>query len=56
MTTSSMESGKAFGAVIKEGLYEDMERRDQLFEVVRFKSTKSDKETVSLEKLCRKFR
>ena len=40
---------EAFGAVIKEGLYEDMERRDQLFDVVRFKSTKSEKETVALK-------
>jgi len=40
---------KAFGAVIKEGLYEDMERRDQLFDIVRFRSTKSDGETVSLK-------
>jgi molecular chaperone HtpG len=39
---------KAFGPVIKEGLYEDMERRDQLFEIVRFRSTRSDGETVSL--------
>jgi len=39
----------AFGAVIKEGLYEDMERRDQLFDIVRFRSTKSDGETVSLK-------
>jgi molecular chaperone HtpG len=29
-----------FGPVIKEGLYEDMERRDQLFEIVRFNTTK----------------
>jgi molecular chaperone HtpG len=29
-----------FGPVIKEGLYEDMERRDQLFELVRFNTTK----------------
>jgi molecular chaperone HtpG len=29
----------AFGSVIKEGLYEDYERRDQLFEIVRFAST-----------------
>ncbi len=28
-----------FGPVIKEGLYEDWERRDALFEVARFKST-----------------
>jgi molecular chaperone HtpG len=38
----------AFGPVIKEGLYEDMERRDQLFEVVRFRTTHSEAETVSL--------
>ena len=29
---------KAFGAVIKEGLYEDMARRDKLFEIARFVS------------------
>ena len=33
---------EVFGPVIKEGLYEDMERRDQLFEVARFRSTKGD--------------
>ncbi|MDR3375466.1 MAG: molecular chaperone HtpG [Ancalomicrobiaceae bacterium] len=31
----------AFGAVIKEGLYEEPERRDDLFKVTRFKTTKS---------------
>jgi molecular chaperone HtpG len=31
-----------FGPVIKEGLYEDMEHRDQLFDIVRFKTTKAD--------------
>ena len=31
-----------FGTVIKEGLYEDYERRDALFEIVRFKSTSGD--------------
>jgi molecular chaperone HtpG len=30
----------AFGPVIKEGLYEDMEKRDQLYDIVRFESTK----------------
>ncbi len=35
-----------FGPVIKEGLYEDMEHRDQLFEFVRFKSTKSASVTL----------
>jgi len=39
----------AFGSVIKEGLYEDMERRDQLYDICRFRSTVSEgKETVSL--------
>jgi molecular chaperone HtpG len=32
----------AFGSVLKEGLYEDMERRDTLFEIVRFHTTKGD--------------
>jgi molecular chaperone HtpG len=31
-----------FGAVLKEGLYEDMERRDALFEIALFHSTKGD--------------
>jgi molecular chaperone HtpG len=34
---------KAFGAVIKEGLYEDMERRDQLYEIARFETTLHDR-------------
>jgi molecular chaperone HtpG len=39
----------AFGPVIKEGLYEDMERRDELYEICRFRSTASEgKETVLL--------
>ncbi len=29
----------AFGAVLKEGLYEDTERRDALYKIARFKST-----------------
>ena len=36
-----------FGPVIKEGLYEDYERRDQLFEVVRFNTTQ--RENISLK-------
>ncbi len=36
-----------FGPVIKEGLYEDMEHRDQLFEFARFRSTKNP--SVSLK-------
>jgi len=35
-----------FAPVIKEGLYEDMERRDQLFEIARFRSSKG--ENISL--------
>ena len=31
-----------FGAVLKEGLYEDHENRDKLLEIVRFNSTASD--------------
>jgi molecular chaperone HtpG len=30
---------EAFGAVIKEGLYEDAERRDALYKIARFKTT-----------------
>lgn len=36
-----------FGPVLKEGLYEDMERRDQLYEIVRFRTTRGD--VVSLK-------
>lgn len=32
---------EAFGAVIKEGLYEDPERRDALFKIARFRTTKA---------------
>ncbi|WP_119306187.1 molecular chaperone HtpG [Cohaesibacter haloalkalitolerans] len=38
---------EAFGAVIKEGLYEDPERRDQLFKIVRFNSTKGENRTLA---------
>ena len=37
---------EAFGPVIKEGLYEDPERRDQLFKLVRFNTTKGDNRTL----------
>lgn len=37
---------EAFGPVIKEGLYEDMERRDQLFEIARFNTTRRDGVTL----------
>jgi molecular chaperone HtpG len=33
---------EVFGPVIKEGLYEDMERRDQLYDIARFRTTKGD--------------
>lgn len=37
---------EVFGPVIKEGLYEDMEHRDQLFEFARFRTTKSASATL----------
>jgi molecular chaperone HtpG len=37
---------EVFGPVIKEGLYEDYERRDALFEIAKFKSTKSESLTL----------
>jgi molecular chaperone HtpG len=38
----------AFGAVIKEGLYEAADRRDELFKLVRFKTTTSGDGTRTL--------
>ncbi len=38
---------EVFGPVLKEGLYEDMERRDQLYDIARFRTTKG--EWVSLK-------
>ena len=38
-----------FGAVLKEGLYEDFERRDTLLRLARFKTTTSDGTWRSLE-------
>jgi molecular chaperone HtpG len=38
-----------FGAVIKEGLYEDYERRDQLLKLARFRSTASKEVRRSLK-------
>ncbi len=35
-----------FGPVIKEGLYEDFERRDALFDIAKFKTTKSEAITL----------
>jgi molecular chaperone HtpG len=42
MPRPSARSGRSSRPVIKEGLYEDMERRDQLFEIARFRSTKGE--------------
>lgn len=38
-----------FGSVLKEGLHEDPSRRDDLFAIARFASTKSDGETRTLK-------
>ena len=38
---------EAFGGVIKEGLYEDPERRDQLFKLARFDTTKGEGRTLA---------
>ena len=38
---------EAFGAVLKEGLYEDFERRSEILELTRFRTTASD-EPISL--------
>src|ERR1700730_5038036 len=37
----------AFGPVIKEGIYEDFERREKLLALSRFSSTKADKRTLT---------
>jgi molecular chaperone HtpG len=42
-----------FGAVLKEGLYEDFENRDALLEIVRFRSTSSDNLTSLADYLGR---
>jgi molecular chaperone HtpG len=44
-----------FGAVLKEGLYEDRDQRDSLLELVRFRSTARD-ELVSLDQYIEKMR
>jgi molecular chaperone HtpG len=38
-----------FGAVLKEGLHEDPQRRDDIFKIARFASTKSTEKTRSLK-------
>lgn len=40
---------KNFGSVLKEGLHEDPSRRDDLFEIARFASTKSEEQTRALK-------
>ncbi len=40
---------KNFGSVLKEGLHEDPSRRDALFEIARFASTKSEEQTRTLK-------
>ena len=48
---------EAFGAVIKEGIYEDHERRQQLLGLARFRSTKDTaKESRSLKDYVADFR
>lgn len=46
----------SFGAVIKEGLYEAPERRDELFKVVRFKTTTSGDGWRSLAEVVKDFK
>jgi len=45
-TATFMKIWDVFAPVIKEGLYEDMERRDQLFEIARFRSTEAEAVTL----------
>ncbi len=40
---------EAFGSVLKEGLYEDADRRDELFAISRFKTTASGEGTRTLK-------
>lgn len=43
-----LEFWENFGAVLKEGLYDDRERRDDILKLVRVKTTKSDGKWISL--------
>ncbi len=45
----------AFGAVMKEGIYEDMEHRDRLLALARFRSTATD-DWVSLEEYVERMK
>ena len=44
----------AFGAVIKEGLYEDAERRDALYKIARFKTTDRRRDVAEPRRLRRR--
>ena len=46
-------SGTTFGAVLKEGLYEDYERRDALLALARFKTTALRRCVAQPQRLCR---
>ncbi len=52
--TAFLRIWDVFGPVLKEGLYEDMERRDQLYEIVRFRTTAGD--AVSLKDYVARLR
>ncbi len=45
---------ETFGAVLKEGIYEDFERRDALLALARFKTTASADGVAQPEGLCRR--
>lgn len=47
---------QAFGAVLKEGLYEDPERRDALYELARFRTTTAGESWRSLEDTVAAFK
>ena len=47
---------ETFGAVLKEGLYEDFERREQVLKLARFKSTRSGGEWISLADYAARMR
>jgi molecular chaperone HtpG len=38
---------EAFGAVIKEGLYEDPDKRDQIYDIARFRTTRGDNRSLA---------
>ncbi|MBF0563416.1 MAG: molecular chaperone HtpG [Alphaproteobacteria bacterium] len=48
-TSSYAKFWETFGAVLKEGLYEDFERRTELLEMCRFHTTRSGGDLISLD-------